>query len=214
MIARDWGALVFPRPNIFNLNVNTNFTFDQATGDFILCLDADEVVPEETAGEIRETISQRPQPAAFYLPRRNYFFGRWLKHGGHYPDWQLRLFRRGKARFPEKHIHERLQVDGKIDRLRNPFNHYPYETKEECQRKLDRDTNFEAKYLYENGIHPTPLNALKYLYLKPGQRFLRRYVLKLGFLDGPSGWEAARMDMQNFRWRYNKLRKLAKEKSK
>jgi len=209
LIARAFGARVFPRPNLANLNVNKNLTFEQATGDYILCLDADEMVPKETAREILETIRRQPPEAGFFLPRRNHFLGQWLRHGGQYPDWQLRLFRRGKGRFPERHVHERLQIDGPIGRLRQPLDHFPYESPEECRRKLDFYTSFEARHLFHSGIRPAPFRALQYLYWMPAQRFLRRYLLKGGFLDGRAGWQAMRMDMNNFRMRYRKLCKLA-----
>ena len=209
VIARDQGACVFQRPNLVNLNVNKNFTFDQATGDFILCLDADEVVPQDTANEIREILENDPLESGFFLPRRNYWMGVWLRHGGHYPDWQLRLFRRGKGRFPEKHIHERLQIEGSVGRLHHPLDHFPYETREECLRKLEFYSSFEAKYLYQSGVRPSPIRAFWYLYWIPCQRCLRRYLLKRGFLDGAPGREAIEMDMQNFRLRYYKLKELA-----
>lgn len=212
-IARDWGAFVFNRPNLANLNVNKNFIFGQATGDFILSLDADEVVPEEAAREIEGILQGEPSESGFLCPRRNYWLGQWLKHGGHYPDRQLRLFRRGKGRFPERHLHERLRLEGRLGRLRNPLDHFPYETREECLRKLEFYTSFEANFLFERGVRPSPINALRYLYWKPAVRFLRRYIFKLGFLDSSPGWEAALMDMQNFRQRYEKLCKLVSERA-
>ena len=210
-IAEHSGAIVFPRPNLDNLNVNKNFTFDQAKGDFILCLDADEAVPPQTAEEILNVMKSNPAESGFFLPRRNHWMGRWLKHGGQYPDWQLRLFRQGKGRFPELHLHERLKVEGRIRRLHHPLDHFPYESREECQRKLDFYTTFEAKHLYDEGFRPSMLRKIRYMHWMPAQRFLRRYFLKLGFLDGRSGWEAVQMDMQNFQLRYSKLCKLAIE---
>jgi glycosyltransferase involved in cell wall biosynthesis len=209
LIAKAFGARVFSRPNSINLNVNKNFTFDQASGNYILCLDADEVVPRATAQEIRETIARQPREAGFFLPRRNHFLGRWLKHGGHYPDWQLRLFRRGQGRFPERHIHERLHLDGPVGRLQNPLDHFPYATLDECRRKLDFYASFEAQHLYNSAVRPSPLRALRYLYWTPAQRFLRRYLLKAGFLDGAAGWQAILMDTRNFRLRYRKLSQMA-----
>lgn len=209
-IARDWGAYVFRRPNLVNLNVNKNFTFDQATGDFILCLDADEIVPAETAAEIGEILMNEPAHSGFLLPRRNFWMGQWLRHGGHYPDWQLRLFRRGRGRFAEKHLHERLEVMGRVRKLQHPLDHYPYETREECLRKLEFYSSFEAQYMYEAGTRPSWFSGINYLYWRPWQRYLKRYLLKRGFLDGSSGWEKMQMDMQNFRLRYQKLCELVR----
>ncbi|MCX6639891.1 MAG: glycosyltransferase family 2 protein [bacterium] len=212
-IAAAWGARVFQRPNLENLNINKNFTFDQASSDFILCLDADEVIPEVTSREIRDVISADTPLNGYYLPRRNHWMGQWLKHGGQYPDWQLRLFRRGSGRFPEKHVHERLDIEGAIGRLKNPLHHHPYESLEDCRLKLDFYTDFEAKFLYSSGVRPSFFSAVKYLILQPAQRYLRRYIFKGGFLDGRAGWEAVRMDMRNFRERYSKLQAISKQVS-
>jgi glycosyltransferase involved in cell wall biosynthesis len=210
LIAKAFGARVFRRPNLSNLNVNKNFAFDQATGDYLLCLDADEIVPKETAREIREVLRKEPNHAGYSLPRRNFFLGKWLKHGGHYPDWQLRLFRRGQGRFPQRHVHERLRVDGSVGRLQCPLDHHPYESIEECRHKLEFYTSFEAQYLFQSGARPSLPRAFRFLCWMPSQRFLRRYLLRAGFLDGLAGWLAIRMDMRNFRLRYRKLCELAR----
>lgn len=210
-IARERGAKVFSRPNLVNLNVNKNFSFDQARGDFVLCLDADEIIPEEIRDEVLGILMSEPSEAAFFLPRRNFWMGCWLRHGGNYPDRQLRLFKRGAGRFPERHLHERLNVTGTVGVLRHPLHHFPYETRQECQHKLDFYTSFEAKHLFERGVRPSWLNALKYLYWMPLQRYIRRYLFKLGFLDGKAGCRAVRMDMHNFRLRYYKLRQLVQK---
>ncbi len=210
-IAREYQALVLTRPNSPNLNINKNYCFDQASGNFILSLDADEIVSEDSAAEIREIIKSNPPQNGFFLPRRNHYFGHWLKHGGHYPDRQLRLFRRGKGRYAERHVHERITIEPEIGRLRVPLLHYPYNSREEARRKLDFYTSFEAYYLYHRGHRPSLLNATKFLAWFPAIRLLRRYILKLGFLDGAAGWEAIQMDMRNFRMRYRKLCQIAQQ---
>lgn len=210
-IARERGAKVFSRPNLANLNVNKNFSFDQACCDFILCLDADEIIPEETGSEILELLVNEQHEAAYFLPRRNFWMGCWLRHGGNYPDRQLRLFKRGAGRFPEQHLHERLDIAGTVGVLRYPLHHFPYETHQECQRKLDFYTSFEAEHLFQRGVRPSWQNALKYLYWMPLQRYFRRYIFKLGFLDGRAGRQAIAMDMHNFRLRYYKLRQLVQK---
>ncbi len=213
-IAEQFGAKVHSRSNNPNLNVNKNFSFDQACGDFILSIDADEVIPPDLAAEIAETIENNPQHTAWFIPRRNYYFGRWLKHGGNYPDRQLRLFKRGEARFPEKHVHERIRVDGSIGRLKQPMDHFTYQSTEECREKLVRYADFEARHLYTNGVRPSILKAAYFLYWMPLLRFVRRYIIKLGFLDGRAGWEAIKLDTSNFRLRYRRLREMADKENK
>src|SRR5690606_17349035 len=114
----------------------------------------------------------------------NHFFGVWLKHGGQYPDKQLRIFARGKGHFPNKHVHESLVIDGPIGLLENPMLHYPYLTISQFLKKMDFYSSFEAKHLYEKGVKPSFKNNLKFLVYKPSVRFLRRYIGKAGFKDG------------------------------
>jgi len=163
LIAKAFGARVFSRPNLTNLNVNKNFTFDQAQCDYILSLDADELVPHETAREIREVI-RRERSERDFSCRGAIISWKMAPIGGQYPDWQLRLFRRGQGRFPEKHVHERLQVDGSVGRLLHPLHHHPYESLEECWRKLDFYTSFEAQHLFRAGARPA--------HSRPGNTFI------------------------------------------
>jgi glycosyltransferase involved in cell wall biosynthesis len=209
-IAADAGAILLTQPNLDNLNINKNYSFDQAQGEFILSIDADEVVTEKCGKDILDAVNSNPAQNGFFLPRCNFYFGRWLKHGAHYPDWQLRLFRREKGRFPGKHVHERLRIEGEIGKLRCAFHHFPYESYEEAERKLDFYTTFEARYLFEKGARPSLIKAFLNLYWRPLRRFLTRYLLKRGFLDGKPGYEAIKMDMRNFRTRYLKLRDMAR----
>jgi glycosyltransferase involved in cell wall biosynthesis len=209
-IARSYNVQTYLRPNLSNLNVNKNFSFEQAHCDFIFCLDPDEVVPPACADEIRRVIAKDSKAQGYFLPRRNYYFGQWLQHGGHYPDWQLRLFQRGKGQYPEQHVHERLSIDGAVGRLKEPFYHYPYTDVEEAERKLDFYTTFEAKHLFNQGARPSAVRAFQNLYWRPLRRFVTRYLIKRGFLDGQPGYEAIRMDMRNFRVRYRKLREMTR----
>ncbi|RCK77824.1 MAG: Lipopolysaccharide core biosynthesis glycosyl transferase kdtX [Candidatus Ozemobacter sibiricus] len=181
---------LFRQPNQANLNLNKSFGIAQLTTDWIFYLDPDERIPAPLAEEIRRVVSDTPHQA-FRLPRRNFFFGRWLAHGGQYPDTQLRLFRRGKARFPNRHVHESLEVDGSIGRLTEPFDHHPYPRLDDYLRKMNFYTSFQADFWGKEGRRPTPLDALRFLALRPASRFFRRYVLKGGFRDGWPGYIAA-----------------------
>jgi glycosyltransferase involved in cell wall biosynthesis len=204
-IARRYTPRVFSRPNDTNLNVNKSFGFAQATSDWIFYLDPDEVIPPALAEEIRAVIGREPRENAFELPRRNHYFGRWLRHGGKYPDLQLRLFRRGRARFACRHVHERLDVDGAAGRLREAMWHYPCESVHEAIRKMDFYSSFNAEQMARRGERPGASAALSYLALKPLDRFLRRYVLKAGFLDGWPGFIVASIDSLDFAFRFFKL---------
>lgn len=185
-LAAAAGARVFARPNNPNLNVNKQFGLEQCTGDWILYLDPDEAVPPELAGQLRSA-AEGGSSAAYLIPRRNHYFGAWLRRGGKYPDRQLRFFRKGKAAFPCVDVHERLKVDGYIDALKAPMDHYPYNSSEELLRKMDFYAGRKAERA-SAGRRPVSLaRALR--------RFFDGYFLKFGFLDGAPGLASAAADL-------------------
>ena len=101
-----------------------NFAIEQATGDWILSLDADERVTPSCARRIRAVLEEDGPADGYSIPRRNIFWGAWVRHGGLYPDYQLRLFRRGRGRFVENAVHESVTVDGRVDTLAEPLLHH------------------------------------------------------------------------------------------
>jgi len=200
-IARDAGADVYHEPNRDNLNINKNIAVNHCNGDWVMVLDADETVPDDLAGEIRVVVNEGKHDG-YLVPRRNNVLGRGLRHGGQYPDWQLRLFRRGCARFPEEHIHERIKVDGRVGRLKHYFHHYPYRTVDDMTRKGRFYAEFEARYLFNKGVTISSVGLIVKARIFPALRFVRRYVLKGGFLDGVPGLVTAYFDAWNqaVRW--------------
>jgi glycosyltransferase involved in cell wall biosynthesis len=208
-VARRYTERVFRRPNLKNLNVNKAFGIQQATTDWVFYLDPDEVITPALAAEIRTVIDAEPPQNAFRLPRRNHFCGTWLRHGGQYPDYQLRLFRRGKAWFPCKHVHEKLEVDGAVGTLREGMDHFTNPTHAEAFRKLDFYSTFNAELWAREGRRPTPLMAMRWLAWRPAVRFLRRYGLKRGFRDGWAGLAVAVLDGMELQMRFLKFAYLA-----
>jgi glycosyltransferase involved in cell wall biosynthesis len=190
LAARDFKIKYFVRPNSQAVYVNKQFAADQAASDWIFILDADEEITPALRAEIKRFIAAPGGAAAAEMPRRNFYFGRWLKRGGKYPDIQLRLFARGKARFLPLPVHERLQVDGPVARLKEPLLHYPYSGPEDMEKKRA----FYCDIL-------TRSYALKersrfFIIFRPFTRFLSAYILKLGFLDGAEGLRTALMDFR------------------
>ncbi len=210
-IAEKYGCRVFARPNNPNLNVNKSFAMEQATGGWVFYLDPDERIPDSLRDEVISVIQAERDAVAFELGRRNYYFGKWLRHGSRYPDTQLRLFRRGRAHFPLEHVHERLQVDGRIKKLKNDMYHYPFESVSQFLSKFDFYTSFEAGYLHRQGMRPGCPNAIRYLFLLPLARFFRRYFFKGGFLDGVPGLFACLFDGIKFIVTYVKLVEICRE---
>lgn len=212
-LAQKYTAKIFQRENNPNLNVNKEFAISKATSDWVFYLDPDEVLTPALADEIKQVIQGPGDRVGYWVKRKNYFFGKWLKHGGKYPDYQLRLFKRGRGRFPKKHLHERLQIDGPLGCLKEPFEHHPYNSLSQLLKKFDFYTTFEACYMKDQGIRVGFWNTLRFLILLPLWRFFQRYFLKLGFLDGVAGFIACVFDSLNFIVRYAKLWELERKRS-
>ena len=150
-IASKFTKNVYSRENNPMLNVNKNFGFGKAKSDWILNLDADERLEKALSNEILE-LSEDSQFSGYFIPRKNIIFGKWIQHTGWYPDHQLRLFKNGKGKFEEKHVHEMIQVDGEIGQLKNPMTHLNYESVSQFLDKMVRTyTVSEANVLFDNG---------------------------------------------------------------
>jgi glycosyltransferase involved in cell wall biosynthesis len=160
-----------------------NFALGQCQGDWILSLDADERVSEALRDEIQARLTPGPAEAGFFLPRRNLFEGRWVRHGGLYPDWQLRLLRRGRGAFVERAVHESVRVDGPTGRLQAPLIHESYRSVADAVLRLNRYSDLAAADLVAAGRGGSLLDLLG----RPVWRFLSMYVLRAGFLDGWRG---------------------------
>jgi glycosyltransferase involved in cell wall biosynthesis len=159
------------------------FARTQAREDWIFSLDADEEVSEKLREEIKRTVDS-PDPADGYLiPRRSNFLGRWMGHGGWYPDSVLRLFKKDRGRFTLSQVHEGVQVRGKIGRLRNDLLHYTDPDFHHYLTKLNRYTSLDAVGLFDAGRKSTLWDVT----LRPPAAFLKMYLVRAGFLDGIHG---------------------------
>ncbi|HSX40197.1 MAG TPA: glycosyltransferase family 2 protein, partial [Candidatus Saccharimonadales bacterium] len=116
-VAKKYTDSIFTRPNNPMLNVNKNFGITKASGEWVLYLDDDEQVTPELAKEIKEITSQKDAADGYLIPRKNIIFGKWIEHTGWYPDYQLRLFKKGKGKFAEIHVHELVSIDGLVGKL-------------------------------------------------------------------------------------------------
>jgi glycosyltransferase involved in cell wall biosynthesis len=172
-----------------------NFAIEQCTGDWILSLDADEALTPELQSEIRALLSGSPDADAYLLRRRNLFLGRWIRHGGYYPDPKLRLFRRNSAnfappaRFTDRPVHETIALEGTLETLNHDLVHDAYPTVDSYIEHLNRYSTLGAQTLvgprYTNPSTP----ALVYtVVISPAFVFLQNYLLRLGFLDGREGF--------------------------
>lgn len=180
-----------------------NFAMAQARQPWILILDADERVPDPLRQEIEELLRDGRQAGtlAYRIPRRNYFFGRWLRHGGLYPDYQVRLVRRGAGRYNDAALHERLLVDGPIGTLRHPLDHETEPTIADHFRRLDRYTTLAAR---ETGRRRHRVGWTD-LTVRPAAVLLKKYILKQGFREGVDGFLLSAFAAMHIFLKYAKL---------
>lgn len=202
-IARRLGADVIFKPNVANLNINKNVAIRACKSEWVLVLDADERISDALAGEIRRVMADN-RAEGFLIPRRNYVLGKWVRWGSQYPDWQLRLFKRDRGRFAEKHVHERISIQGVEGRLSEPMDHHPYPDIASLIQKRKFYAAFEAGLLYERGRRIGFCGLIVHGVGGAALRFFRRYVLRLGFLDGVPGLIIHTFDAWNvlLRWFY------------
>ncbi|MBI3012111.1 MAG: glycosyltransferase family 2 protein [Elusimicrobia bacterium] len=193
-IARKQGAKIFQRP-LESFGAQKQFALEQASHDWVFLIDSDEQASAELCDEIRRTLSLPHPQNAYRLPRKNFYFGRWLKRGGKYPDFQTRLFRREACRFSSDIVHERVEGAGTVGTLSHPILHDSYPDMETWQKKLDLFSRFRAEQLLQKGVKNSTLNAFWFCGFRPWGRFLRKYVFKLGFLDGMEGLIACLHDL-------------------
>lgn len=178
-----------------------SFALSQCAGDWVLWVDADERVTPELREEIQAKLAENPAVDGFEMPRLANFLGRWMLHGGWYPGYVLRLFRRSAGRFNTKQVHEGVQVDGKIGRLTHHLLHYTDRHLRHYFEKFNRYTSLAAEGLHAQGqrFH------LWDLLFRPPWFFLRMYIFKTGFLDGLQGFILACLSAAYVFTKYAKL---------
>lgn len=190
-IAESFGAKVF-RESWKGHIAQKNSAAQKATQNWLLGLDADEVVSPELRAEIQRLFAMAekdPHFAAFRFPRCTFYCGRWIRHGDWYPDHQVRLWRRGAANWGGVDPHDKLLVNGAIGRLQGDLLHYSMESLEHQVRKT-------VKYADEftrNSLAQKRTVTFLDLSVRPVWRFWRAYLFRLGFLDGWQGFAIAWM---------------------
>jgi len=160
-----------------------NCAVEKATGDWILSLDADERITVPLKEEIEETMGRKDAFHGYFIARKNFFSGQWIRHGGWYPDYCLRLFKKGSGRFEERAVHEKVVITGSTGYLRSPLEHYTYRSVADYLIRMERYSRLAA---LEIGEAKRPL-LWAALTLRPAFTFLNMYLLRGGFLDGKKG---------------------------
>ncbi|NOY78039.1 MAG: glycosyltransferase family 2 protein [Calditrichaeota bacterium] len=181
-IAKSLGAIVYQRPWT-NFSDQKSFALSKASQEWVLSLDADERVSPELAEEIQSLLQEATPCDGYEIPRKTFYLGRWIRHCGWYPGFQLRLFRKEKTRLTPRKVHEGFEVTGKICRLKGDILHFTAERLEDHFNKLVLYSVLEAEekasqktaHWFDILVHPV-------------SAFFRKYVALKGFLDGREGF--------------------------
>jgi glycosyltransferase involved in cell wall biosynthesis len=181
-IAREYTDRVFVRPWA-GYAEQRNFADQQATHDWIFSLDADERVSPELQRSIEQLKREGPRHDGYRVARRAWYLGRWIQHSGWYPDYQLRLYRRDRARWVGAFVHEAVQVEGSVGTLRGELWHLTRRSLSEHHEILNRYTTLAAEEALVRGRRAGWFTLL----VHPVLAFLRSYVLRQGFRDGIPG---------------------------
>ncbi len=176
---------------------------EKATGDWVLSMDADEIISPQLRAEIEHAINQN-QFDAFLLPRLSSYCGKFIKHGGWYPDYILRLFRREIARFTDDIIHEHAVVEGKIGKLTAPILHESYSDFSEVLEKVNSYSTLQAQKLASHDVKSSLSKAI----FRALWKFIQTYFVKAGFLDGMHGLMLAISSAEGVYYKYLKLLEL------
>ncbi|MFB3901954.1 MAG: glycosyltransferase family 2 protein [Acidobacteriota bacterium] len=181
------------------------YATDQARNDWVLSLDADEVVSPELESELgRWRCTAADDWAGYHIPRKTFFMGRWIEHTTWYPDWQLRLFRRSAGQWEGGRVHESFKVSGSIGTFHGHLYHYTYSNLSEFLQQLDRFSSLAAADLFDRGVRAN----LYHIVANPPLVFLKNYLLRRGFRDGPQGLVVSILSSASTLFKYLKLWEL------
>lgn len=186
-IAKNYGSRIIKTTNPPIFHINKNKAIDAATCEWILQLDADERVTPDLARKIKNIVNGESEFNGFWIPRKNFFLGRFLSWGGQYPDYTLRLYRNGKGRLPAKDVHEQAVVEGKVGYLNNDLLHFADKS---FKRYLERNNNYVNLIKDDmkiNHLGKNPFQILNYFIVKPIYWFLLTQIRHKGILDGWQG---------------------------
>ncbi|MBV9483241.1 MAG: glycosyltransferase family 2 protein [Acidobacteria bacterium] len=234
-IARAFGARVFME-EWQGYAAQKNSAIQKAGGDWILSLDADESLDQDLVREIQNQLAEendacarqpaiataetnrsacahektKTGPAGFWIRRRNYFLGRWIRHGGFWPDRKLRLFRRGSGRFEDRPVHEDIKLNGPAANLEGTLLHHSYPSLSDYLDHMNRYSSLGAEMAFKEGRRGfNPLNIL----LRPLATFIYNYFFRLGFLDGREGLLLHLYHAVYVSWKYAKVWELTGQKT-
>jgi glycosyltransferase involved in cell wall biosynthesis len=185
-----------------------NSAIEKASGDWILSLDADEEVSPELAQEIQKVIVNPAAMKPYTIPRKNFFLGRWIRHGGFYPDRKLRLVPKKIARFEDRAVHEDIKVEGPVETLASSILHHAYPTLSSYIEHMNRYSSLGAEMAFANGKRGF---SFFNIVVRPWATFFYNYILRLGFLDGREGLLLHLYHAVYVSWKYAKIWEISRD---
>lgn len=180
---------------------------DKASGDWILSIDADEIVTDDLRQEIQQVLID-PQYQGYNIPRLSSYCGKPMRHGGWWPDYTPRLFRKDSGHFTDSPVHERIVVTGRVGKLSHPLLHDAFVDLEEVLRKINSYSSLGAQIQLQKGKNTSLTMAI----FRAMWTFFRTYILKAGFLDGRHGLMLAISNAEGSYYKYAKLLELQSRK--
>ncbi len=208
-LAKELGARVIQREYEHSAS-QKNWAIPQATHEWIFLLDADERVDEALQQEIQTILKkEKIEEVAFWIKRRNFFMGTEIKYSGWQGDKVIRLFKRDECKYEDKSVHAEIICNGKVGMLQNKLIHYTFKDIFHYLEKWDRYTTMSAKDRAKRGERPNIYHFL----VKPAFRFFQDYFLKLGILDGLTGYILCTLSSMSVFMRYLKVRQFNQDKN-
>jgi glycosyltransferase involved in cell wall biosynthesis len=204
-IAKAYGALVTTR-SWNGFGPTKQAAVELATSEWILSIDADEVVTPALAAQIRQKIDGASDVSGYYIKRRTLFMGRWIQYCGWYPDRVLRLFRKSRGRFDDALVHERVVLEGHSANIEEDILHYSYPDLETYMAKFGRYMALGAEELHTKGRRAGLID----LTIRPAASFFKHYVARQGFRDGVPGLVISTMSSVAVFVKYSKLWEMQK----
>jgi glycosyltransferase involved in cell wall biosynthesis len=206
-ISKKLGAKVTVTKEWYGFGPQKNLALSLASKEWVLSLDADEIVSLQLKEEIQAAIQLNPENLAFKIPRSSSYCGQFIKHSGWSPDFVLRLFPREHGKFSDDLVHEKVIFNGEIKSLKTPLIHTSYDNLEDVLDKTNRYSTAGASMMHANG----KASSLSKAVFKGLWAFIRTYFLRLGFLDGRMGFVLAVSNAEATYYKYLKLSLLSKK---
>ncbi|MDO8638368.1 MAG: glycosyltransferase family 2 protein [Candidatus Daviesbacteria bacterium] len=203
-VAKKFGAKIIQTNNPQNFHINKNKAIDAATKDWILQLDADEIVSKDLVEEIKK-VCEDSEINGYWIPRKNLFLGKFLTKGGQYPDYTLRFYRKGFGRLPGKDVHEQAVVRGKVGYLKNDLFHLRDKSFSIYLERFNRYTDLLASQLSQSSFPVNMPTFADYILIKPFVWFVKAYLRHRGYVDGFPGFVFALFSSLRFPVTYFKL---------